>query len=95
VANGWGTIHTIPDKAPPLKATEEGGTNPKRTNPRSNSRLHFFHPTMGAGRQDFITYLTILPPLLNPGCSQQQISITGIGALRSGSLGTWYDGTWP
>jgi hypothetical protein len=35
-ANGWGTIHPIPDKALPLQAEEEGATNLKRTNPRDN-----------------------------------------------------------
>jgi hypothetical protein len=43
VANGWGTIHPIPDKTPPLQ-TEEGATNLERTNLISNPH-HRFCPT--------------------------------------------------
>jgi hypothetical protein len=46
IANCWGTIHPILEKAPPLRAKEGGagggGTNLKSTNPRSNP-CHRFH----------------------------------------------------
>jgi hypothetical protein len=62
VANSWGTIHPVPHRAPPLQAEEEGATNLKRTNPVSNPRLRFFHPTMGTCKHDFATCLTVPSP---------------------------------
>jgi hypothetical protein len=81
-ANGWVTIHLIPDKAPPLQAEEEGQPIKKRTYPHSNPCLCFFHPTMGTGRQDFATCMTVLPPSTRG--ETQTSGQTRLGALSNG-----------
>jgi hypothetical protein len=44
-ANGWGTIHPIPDKAPPQQAEEEGPSTYKELIP-GVIRIIDFHPTV-------------------------------------------------